>query len=54
MKCPICEKENNSTPINNWNFTIYEVSRYKCLECGEKFNAYMSNGKIVFTVPKTL
>jgi|ACXJ01.1.fsa_nt_gi transposase-like protein len=52
MKCPICGKENNSPPIKEWTFNVFQVSRYKCSECGEYFNTYVGE-KNSYTIPKT-
>lgn len=51
MKCPICENENKSKPFKTWTYAIYQVSRYKCSECGEVFNTYESDS-ISFTIPR--
>jgi transposase-like protein len=52
MKCPICQKENLSKPIKQWNFATYEVSRFVCSNCGEKYNIYTSGSDVKFTIPR--
>ena len=52
MKCPICGKENSSPPIKEWTFNVFQVSRYKCSECGDHFNTYVGE-KNTYTIPRS-
>jgi transposase-like protein len=52
MKCPVCSKENRNPPLKQWAFNVYEVSRYKCSECGNNFNTYVGE-KNSYTIPKS-
>ena len=52
MKCPVCGKETSGSPISEWFFHGFEVSRYVCHECGIKFNIYKGEHK-TFTIPKS-
>ena len=51
MKCPVCNKENQNPPLKQWAFNVYEVSRYKCSECGNNFNTYVGE-KNSYTIPR--
>ena len=51
MKCPVCGHEVTSQPLNQWYFNEYKVSRYKCPNCGEKFNLYDGETR-TYTIPK--
>ena len=52
MKCPLCKKDIIIEPIKTWNYAGYDVSRYICPNCSERFNSYSADGILKFTVPK--
>lgn len=52
VKCPICKKEKTSKLLKQWEFRKYDVSRYECSSCKEKFNIYERYGKTIFIIPK--
>jgi len=39
IKCPFCNSE-DLTLISSWKYSAFDVSRYKCNKCGNKFNYY--------------
>ena len=52
MKCPYCGANVTSEPLKSWIYGVYVVSRYSCDNCNEKFNEYISEKGISFTVPR--
>lgn len=50
--CPVCTTESTSSPLKNWQYGKYAVTRYKCDHCHSKFNYYRSPEK-TFTLPKS-
>jgi transcriptional regulator NrdR family protein len=52
MRCPICEIDIIVAPSKTWNYAGYNVARYLCSNCHEKFNTYSVDGSLKFTVPK--
>lgn len=54
MKCPTCTGEVTSSQLNSWIYAGYEVRRYECPHCHNRFNSYLNEGKVKFTVPKGL
>jgi len=51
VKCPNCNKEFKTKPIKKWRFRSYDVERYECKLCGQKFNLYIGE-KLQYTIPK--
>ncbi len=51
LACPYCDETSQKKKLNSWIFASYEVTRFECENCHEKFNTYESNGKIKFTIP---
>jgi len=50
VKCPFCNSE-DLTLISSWKYSAFDVYRYKCNKCGNKFNYY--KGKDTeFYIPK--
>ena len=41
-KCPSCGKEVLDEPLSKWKFRFYDVRRYECAQCKNKFNLYDS------------
>jgi len=53
VNCPLCGNESLAQPIKTWQFRDYEVRRYLCEQCKDKFNIYRSP-KSIYTIPKAL
>ena len=53
MKCPVCDKDSTVGPFKKWSFESYDVSRYDCPDCGQKYNVYRQGDKIKYTIPKS-
>lgn len=53
MKCPLCGAQNKNESFKSWHYNTYEVSRFKCSECGNMFNQYV-DGEKRFTIPKDI
>jgi transposase-like protein len=51
VKCPACGSEISNKPLKSWKFRFYDVKRYECQRCKEKFNVYVGP-KSRFTIPK--
>jgi len=50
VKCPFCNFE-DLTFISSWKYSAFDVSRYKCNKCGNKFNYYKGENT-EFYIPK--
>jgi transposase-like protein len=53
MRCPICDAEIKNDPLKRWNFNVYEVSKYLCDKCGNRFNFYSNPDGKSYTIPKS-
>ena len=51
VRCPLCGRDFTDEPLKNWKFNFYDVKRFQCAYCEEKFNVYESP-KSTFTIPK--
>ncbi|MFP3317294.1 MAG: hypothetical protein RXN79_02720 [Candidatus Nanopusillus sp.] len=50
VRCPFCGSE-DLTLISSWKYGAFDVSRYKCNKCGNKFNYYKGKNT-EFYIPK--
>jgi len=50
VKCPFCNSE-DLTLISSWKYGAFDVYRYKCNKCGNKFNYYKGENT-EFYIPK--
>ena len=50
VKCPFCNSE-DLTLISSWKYSAFDVYRYKCNKCGNKFNYYKGRNT-EFYIPK--
>jgi len=50
VKCPFCNSE-DLTLISSWKYGSFDVYRYKCNKCGNKFNYYKGKNT-EFYIPK--
>ena len=50
VKCPFCNSE-DLTLISSWKYGAFDVYRYKCNKCGNKFNYYKGEDT-EFYIPK--
>jgi hypothetical protein len=50
VKCPFCGSE-DLTLISSWKYGAFDVYRYKCNKCGNKFNYYKGENT-EFYIPK--
>lgn len=50
-KCPICGKEREVKVLREWEFRNYEVTRFECLHCKTKFNYYLIDGNLKYSIP---
>ena len=50
VRCPFCNSE-DLTFISSWKYQVFDVSRYKCNKCGNKFNYYKGKNT-EFYIPK--
>jgi len=52
VRCPLCGYDVEDKPLKMWKFRFYDVKRFKCPNCGARFNLYESSSS-KFTIPKT-
>lgn len=52
MECPCCKNEVVPELLSSWSFREFQVKRFLCPRCSQKFNTYEQAGKVKFTVPK--